>query len=90
MTTASAIETVRFEVGEIYYGTLACAHSDFPVRCTKRTAKSVWFEHVTCPQGYKPACVRVRDWGAHETAMFRRWYISSTKRTGGDFDPMTI
>ena len=25
-----------------------------------------------------------------EAAMFRGWYISSTKLTGGDFDPMTI
>ena len=79
-----------FEVGQVYYGTLCVAHSDFPVRCIKRTDKSVWFEHVTMPQHYAAARAKIHKYDDSETAMFRRWYISSTKLTGGDFDPLTI
>lgn len=90
MTATVSASPVRFEVGEIYYGTLCVAHGDFPVRCIKRTEKSVWFEHATMPQHYKAGRALVRDGGRGEAAMFRRWYISSTKQTGGDFDTMTI
>ena len=79
-----------FEVGQVYYGTLPVAHSDFPVRCIKRTDKSVWFEHVTHPQHYAQSRVKVHKYADQEVATFRRWYISSTKQTGGDFDMMTI
>ena len=80
-----------FVPGTVYYGTLTCAHSDFPVRCVKRTEKSVWFEHVTHPECYELGRCRIWKWDdGSESAMFRRWYISSTKTTGGDFDPLTI
>lgn len=79
-----------FEVGQVYYGTLTCAHSDFPVTCIKRTDKSVWFEHVNHPEVYGAGRCKIHKYDDCETAMFRRWYISSTKTTGGDFDPLTI
>jgi hypothetical protein len=80
-----------FEVGQVYYGTLCVAHSDFPVLCTKRTDKSVWFEHVTMPHAYGAGRCKLNKFDdGREAAMFRRWYISSTKTTGGDLDPMTI
>jgi hypothetical protein len=78
-----------FEPGEIYFGTLTCAHSDFPVRCIKRTDKSVWFEHINSPH-YPLRRAKLHKYDDQECAMFYRWYISSTKRTGGDFDPLTI
>lgn len=80
----------RFEPGEIYFGTLTCAHSDFPVRCVRRTEKSVWFEHVTHPQHYAIRRAKVHRYEKEECAMWRSWYISSSKQTGGDFDPLTI
>lgn len=79
-----------FEIGEIYYGTLACAHSDFPVRCVRKTDKSVWFEHVDSPRFYPVSRVKLHRYEAQECAMWRGWYISSNKQTGGDFDPLTI
>lgn len=79
-----------FQPGEIYFGTLMCAHSDFPVRCVRRTDKSVWFEHVDSPQHYPLRRAKVHKYENQECAMFHNWYISSTKQTGGDFDPLTI
>jgi hypothetical protein len=79
-----------FEIGQIYYGTLACAHGDFPVRCVRRTDKSVWFEHVDSPHYYPVRRSKVHKHDRDEAAMWRGWYISSTKLTGGDFDPHTI
>ena len=79
-----------FQPGEIYFGTLMCAHSDFPVRCVRRTDKSVWFEHVDSPQHYPLCRAKVHKYDNQECAMFHNWYISSTKQTGGDFDPLTI
>lgn len=79
-----------FEVGAVYYGTLACAHGDFPVRCIRKTEKSVWFEHVTSPQFYAAGRVKLHRHERDEAAIWRGWYISSTKQTGGDFDPYTI
>lgn len=77
MTTATA--TARFEVGQTYYGSLACAHGSFPVICTKRTAKCVWFEHATMPEHYPAARCKIHDSGNSEAANFRRWYISSSQ-----------
>ncbi len=80
-----------FVPGTVYYGTLTCAHSDFAVRCVRRTDKSVWFEHVTHPNVYGTGRCKIRKWDdGSESAMFRRWYVSSDKTTGGDFDPLTI
>ena len=79
----------EFAVGKIYYGTLACAHSDFPVRVTKRTEKTVWFEHANRPEHYAPRRSKIRNYG-NESANFHGWYISADKTTGGDFDLMTI
>ena len=86
---------MTFKVGEVYYGTLACAHSDFPVRVVKRTDKTVWFEHATMPQHYSPAKSRARIvacqsdlgiWFPTETCKFHGWTIFSHKTTGGDWD----
>ena len=87
--------TKQFQVGEVYFGTLACAHGDFPVKVTKRTAKTVWFEHATRPHSYKPSRSRVREVGnykgeTYEACNFHGWSIWSDKQEGGDFDPMTI
>lgn len=79
-----------FVVGQIYYGTLACAHGDFPVRCIKRTTKSVWFEHANHPDAYRTMRCKARPWSDSETANFHNWYISATKLSGGDFDLNTI
>lgn len=81
-----------FVPGTVYYGTLTCAHSDFPVRCVRRTDKSVWFEHETHPNVYgSPKRAKIHKWDdGSESAMAWRWYISSDKTTGGDFDPLTI
>jgi hypothetical protein len=81
---------ITFVVGQIYYGTLACAHGDFPVRCIKRTAKSVWFEHANHPDAYRTMRCKARPWSDSETANFHNWYISATKLSGGDFDLNTI
>jgi hypothetical protein len=78
---------MTFKVGEVYYGTLACAHSDFPVRVVKRTEKTVWFEHATMPQHYSPAKSRARIVSeSKESCRFHGWSIWSDKTTGGDWD----
>ena len=86
--------THTFQVGEIYFGTLAVAHGDFPVRVTKRTAKTVWFEHATRPDSYRAKSSRVRlvdnYRGGYESCNFHGWYIGADKQEGGDFDTMTI
>ena len=81
---------ITFTVGQIYYGTLSCAHGDFPVRCIKRTTKSVWFEHASHPDSYRAMRCKARPWSDNETANFHGWYISATKLNGGDFDLNTI
>ena len=83
--------TNSFQVGATYYGTLAVAHGDFPVTCIKRTAKMVTFEHATLGHCYATKRSKIHDHGEHgESARFHGWYISSTKKTGGDFDTLTI
>ena len=81
---------MTFKVGEVYYGTLACAHGDFPVRVVKRTDKTVWFEHATMPQHYSPARSKVNIApgipSETETCKFHGWTIFSHKTTGGDWD----
>lgn len=76
----------KFKTGCTYYGTLSCAHSDFPVICVKRTDKSVWF---TKP-GYRDMRCKIHEWSDGENATFHGWYVSADKTTGGDFDPLTI
>ena len=69
--------TAIFVVGQTYYGSLACAHSSFPVVCTKRTEKSVWFEHATS-EAYRPTRAKIHQWtDGSESANFHRWYISA-------------
>ena len=85
---------MSFQVGQVYYGSLAVAHGSFPVRCVKRTEKSVWFEHVTMPEVYKgPKRAKIHKWSdATESAMAWRWYVSSDtdKRDPADVhDPYT-
>ena len=67
-----------FIPGQIYYGSLSVAHGSFPVRCVKRTEKSVWFEHVTMPHAYSgPKRSKIHSWGDSESANAWRWYVSS-------------
>jgi hypothetical protein len=79
--------TTAFVVGNTYYGSLAVAHSSFPVVCVKRTEKSVWFEHATS-KAYKPARAKVHQSGADgsESANFHRWYISSDSIKNNGWD----
>ena len=86
---------MTFEPGKIYHGSLCVAHSSFPVRCVRRTDKSVWFEHVTSPQHYAgPKRAKVRKWNdGTESAMAWRWYVSSDtvdRDPADQFDPYTI
>jgi hypothetical protein len=85
--SSSKAMTATFVVGHTYYGSLAVAHSSFPVVCVKRTEKSVWFEHATS-KAYKPARAKVHQGGTDgsESANFHRWYISadSIKNNGWD------
>ena len=82
---------MTFKVGEVYYGTLLCAHSDFPVRVVKRTEKTVWFEHATMPQHYAPAKSKARMVSAStEACRFHGWSIWSDKTAGGDWDMQLV
>ena len=67
----------RFQVGQTYFGSLACSHGCFPVICTNRTAKCVWFEHATMPEHYPSARATIREGSRYEMANFRRWLISA-------------
>jgi hypothetical protein len=86
MTTATAAAT-GFQVGQTYYGSLACAHSSFPVTCVKRTEKTIWFEHATLPDSYTPARSRARAWhDGTESANFHGWYVCSTSVKDNGWD----
>ncbi len=71
-----------FEVGSIYYGTLPCAHSYFPVRVVKRTPKTVTLEHVEKSGHYETKVCRVRDTGTTlgEACRFHGWGVYSNGR----------
>jgi hypothetical protein len=52
---------MKFEPGKTYFGTLSCAHGDFPVVCVRRTDQSVWFtkrgyRDMRCTGTYRPCC----------------------------------
>ena len=81
MATNTSI--ARFEVGQTYYGSLACSHGSFPVICTKRTAKCVWFEHATMPEHYPAARATIREGNHYEMANFRRWLIGADQHDTG-------
>jgi hypothetical protein len=70
----------QFQVGQVYFGSLPCAHGHFPVLCTKRTAKCVWFEHATLPHAYKPARSLVREGMRYKCANFHGWLITADQR----------
>ena len=79
--------TATFQPGQTYYGSLACAHSSFPVICTKRTEKTVWFEHATKPEHYKPARAKIQRWhDGSESANFHRWYIAADSQEDNGWD----
>ena len=78
--------TATFVVGHTYYGSLAVAHSAFPVVCTKRTEKSAWFEHANS-EAYKPARAKIHKWSdGAESSTFHGWriYADSIKNNGWD------
>jgi hypothetical protein len=88
-------QTTGFVPGQIYYGSLAVAHGSFPVRCVRRTDKSVWFEHVTMPAGYPgPKRCKVHPWSdGTESARAWRWFVSSDtadRDPAAMHDPYTI
>ena len=88
------LKQMSFEVGKVYYGSLAVAHGSFPVRCVKRTEKSVWFEHVTMPHAYEgPKRAKIHKWNDSESATAWRWYVSSStvnRDPADQYDPYTI
>ena len=86
---------MSFQPGTIYHGSLSVAHGSFPVRCVRRTDKSVWFEHVTMPHAYKgPKRSTIRKWSdGTEAAKAWGWYVTddTDKRDpAAMFDPTTI
>lgn len=80
----------KFQVGQIYFGSLSCAHGSFPVRCIKRTAKMVQFEHATLSDHYaiKRSKIRPIDLPhkSYEAAYFHGWYIGSDSVTDNGWD----
>jgi hypothetical protein len=82
--------TASFIPGQTYYGSLACAHSSFPVVCVKRTEKSVWFEHANS-EAYKPARAKAHKWtDGSESANFHNWYISSDSIKDNGWDMQLV
>jgi hypothetical protein len=84
-----------FVPGTVYHGSLSVAHSSFPVRCVRRTEKSVWFEHVNLPEHYVgPKRAKIHKWeDGTESARVWRWYVTSdtdTRDPSSMFDPTTI
>ena len=78
--------TATFVVGNTYYGSLAVAHSAFPVVCVRRTEKSAWFEHANS-EAYKPARAKIHKWSdGAESSTFHGWriYADSIKNNGWD------
>jgi len=83
------MEDSKFEIGGIYYGSLSCAHGCFRVRVTKRTEKSVWFEHEDHPDMYKPKRAKIHNWTCGEAAKFHGWYVSADGKDNS-FDMLTV
>jgi hypothetical protein len=84
-----------FVPGTVYYGSLSVAHGYFPVRCVRRTDKSVWFEHVTMAHAYPgPKRAKIHTWAdGSESARAWCWYVSSDsadRYPAAMFDPTTI
>tara|TARA_Y100000361_G_C11017104_1_gene267499 strand:+ start:190 stop:480 length:291 start_codon:yes stop_codon:yes gene_type:complete len=83
MTQAITLkQSCPFIVGQIYYGSLGCAHGSFPMVCVRRTAKSVWFEHAVRPEHYPLRRCKVRPYTSHngweqESASYNGWWIDS-------------
>jgi len=76
-TESPTMEIFRFEIGKTYFGSLACSHGCFPVICTKRSAKCVWFEHATHPEFYRAKRATIREGSRYEMANFGKWLISA-------------
>ena len=83
-----------FNPGTVYYGSLSVAHGSFPVRCVRRTDKSVWFEHATLPHAYKgPKRAKIHDPFETECARVWGWFVSADSENrdpAAMFDPTTI
>lgn len=83
-----------FEVGKTYYGSLTCAHGSFPVKCIKKTAKMVQFEHATLGHCYAPKRAKFTriECGtkSYERAIWNRWYISSDSVNDNGWDMQTV
>jgi hypothetical protein len=76
-----------FEVGQTYYGHLACAHGTFPVKVVKRTEKTVWFEHV---DGYKaPAKAKIKDAAGGEGGQFHGWWVLACSKKDNGWNMLT-
>lgn len=89
MTTSTS--TFTFEPGQIVYASLICAHSDFPVRVTRRTAKSIWVEAVGLPDAmYPPKRCAIRSFGDSETARAWGWHLAAYSTKPNGCDPRSI
>ena len=84
--------TTTFKPGQIIFATLTCAHSDFPVKITRRTAKSIWIEPAGLPHSmYPPKRCAVRRWGDTETARaWGSWHLAAHSTEPNGFDMQTI
>ena len=80
----------KFQVGQIYFGSLMCAHGSFPVRCIKKTAKMVQFEHVTATEHYKKKRAKFTQielsHKTYERAIWNGWYIGSDNVADNGWD----
>lgn len=80
----------QFESGQIIYATLTCAHSDFPVEITRRTAKSIWIKPCH-HNGYSEKRCAVRVYNGREYAnAWGSWHLSSASTKPNGFDMQTI
>ena len=76
-----------FEVGQTYYGHLACAHGTFAVKVVKRTEKTVWLEHF---DGHKaPAKAKIKEGYKGEAASFHGFCILASSKKDNGWDMMT-
>lgn len=79
----------QFQVGQIYFGSAPCAHGSLPVRCIKKTAKCVVFEHVSEKPLFESKRSKVRTFGEDQMADFHGFMVSSDAKDNS-FDALTV
>jgi len=91
--TSSDAAPKTFTPGGIYFATLTCAHSSFPVRVIRRTAKSIWIEPADEDRRKRYPVKRcaVRSYGDSEYASaWSSWHLAAYSTTDNGFDMQTI